>query len=59
MYRRPELRVILLECGRDAKLLLEIDQQSADQILQIHGVCRALRIKSPVDTFETRATAVG
>ena len=42
---------MLLEWHRDAKLQLESDQPSADQILQIHGVCRVLPIKLPIDAF--------
>ena len=55
--RIPELRPILLNWRRDAKLLLESDLPSADQILEIHGVCRTLRTKLPIDAFETPATA--
>jgi hypothetical protein len=53
----PELRPILLNWRREAKLLLESDLPSADQTPEIHGVCRVLWIKSPINTVEARATA--
>ena len=43
--------------ARDAKLLLESDLRSADQVLEILGVCRTLRTKLPIDAFATPATA--
>jgi len=55
--RIPELRAITLAWRREAKLLLESDLPSADQILQIHAVCRALGLRLPVEAFETRAMA--
>ena len=55
--RVPELKAVALEWRREAKLLLESDLPSADQILQIHAVCRAVDQPIPPDAFETRATA--
>ena len=55
--RIPELRAITLAWRKEAKLLLESDQPTADQILQIHGVCRTLGLDLPVKAFETRASA--
>ena len=48
-----ELPPILLNWRRDATLLLESDLPSADQVLEVHGVCRTLRTKLPIDAFET------
>ena len=55
--RIPELRGITLEWRRKAKMLLHSDQPSSDQILQIHAVCRDLRMQLPLEAFATRATA--
>ena len=55
--RVSELKAIALEWRRGAKLLLESDLPSADQILQIHAVCHALDQPIPPEAFETRATA--
>jgi len=55
--RIPELRGITLEWRRKAKMLLHSDQPSADQILQIHAVCRDLGVQLPLEAFTTRATA--
>ena len=55
--RMPELRPILLDWRRDAKPLLVSDLPPGDQILEIHGVCRMLRTKLPIDAFEPPATA--
>jgi hypothetical protein len=55
--RIPHLRALLVEWRREAKMLLESDLPTSDQILQIHAVCRTLRIKLPVEVFETRALA--
>lgn len=55
--RIPELRGITLEWRREAKMLLCSDQPSADQILQIHTVCRDLGVQLPLEAFTTRATA--
>ena len=53
----PELPPILLNWRRDATLLLESDLPSADQVLEVHGVCRTLRTKLPINAFATPATA--
>ena len=55
--RVSELRAISLAWRAEAKLLLESDRPSADQILQIHAVCRTLGIELPIQAFETRASA--
>lgn len=55
--RVPEIKAIALDMRREAKLMLDGDMPSADQILQIHAVCRELELPIPVDAFETRATA--
>ena len=55
--RVAELKAMTLEWRREAKLRLENDLPSADQILQIHAVCHALDLPIPPDAFETRATA--
>ena len=55
--RVPEIKAIAPEWRREAKLLLESDLPSADQILQIHAVCHALDQSVPPEAFETRATA--
>ena len=56
--RVPELKAVALEWRRVAKLLLESDLPSADQILQIHAVCHALDQPIPPEAFETRAMSV-
>jgi len=55
--RIPHLRAITLEWRRDAKMLLESDLPTSDQILQVHAVCRTLFLKLPIEVFETRALA--
>jgi hypothetical protein len=55
--RVAEIKAIALDWRREAKLLLESDLPSADQILQIHAVCHALGLPIPPEAFETRATA--
>ena len=55
--RVAEIKAIALDWRREAKLLLESDLPSADQILQIHAVCHALGLLIPSEAFETRATA--
>ncbi len=57
MVRLPELDALLVAWRQEAKLVLESDQPSADQILMIHGICRTLRIKLPIAAFATRLTA--
>ena len=46
--RIPFLKALTLEWRREAKILLEQDMPTADQILQIHAVCRTLDIPLPV-----------
>ena len=55
--RAPYLQALTLGWRREAKLLLDADLPIADQILQIHAVCRALRLKLPLEPFESRMAA--
>lgn len=55
--RLTQLRELTAEWRREARLLLESDLPTAEQILQIHGVCRALDIPLPVSAFATRFAA--
>lgn len=57
IVRAPELRALAAEWRDEARLLLEEDLPTADQILQIHGVCRALEVPLPLQAFTTRAAA--
>ena len=52
--RIPHLKALTLQWRQEAKLLLEIDLPSADQILQIHAVCRTLGLDLPEEGFATR-----
>ena len=52
--RIPHLRALLVEWRREAKMLLESDLPTSDQILQIHAVCRTLRIKQPIEPAPRR-----
>jgi hypothetical protein len=54
--RIPELRARMLHWRQKARLPLEFNEPSADQILQIHAVARRLRLALPLNAFETRAT---
>lgn len=55
--RIPHLSAITLEWHRDAKMLLDSDLPTSDQILQVHAVCRTLFLELPIEVFETRALA--
>ncbi len=55
--RISELRAITVAWRQQARLLLEADLPSADQILQIHSVSRTLELALPVKAFETRGGA--
>ena len=55
--RVPYLQALTLAQRREAKLLLESDLPIADQILQIHTVCRTLRLKPPLEASESRMAA--
>lgn len=57
VVRVPDLRELAAEWRREARLLLEEDLPTADQILQIHGVCRALELPLPLEAFTTRYAA--
>ena len=57
IVRLQELDPLLVGWRHDAKASLEKDQPTADQILMIHTVYRALRIKLPIGAFATRYTA--
>ena len=52
-----ELKAITLAWRNEAKLLCDPDQFSANQILRIHGVCRALGVRLPAEAFESQAAA--
>lgn len=53
----PHLKALTLQWRQEAKLLLEIDRPTADQILQIHAVCRTLGLDLPEHAFATRGDA--
>jgi hypothetical protein len=55
--RVPELRAIALTWRAEAKLLMDVDHPTADQILQIHGICRTLDLDLPVAAFATCSSA--
>jgi len=55
--RAPELRLIALNWRAEAKLLMAADYPTADQILQIHAICRTLDLDLPVWAFTTCASA--
>ena len=55
--RIPELKAVALAWREEAKLLLDSDLPSADQILQVHSVSRVLGIRLPIKAFATRASA--
>lgn len=55
--RITHLKALTLQWRQEAKLLLEIDLPSADQILQIHAVCRTLGLDLPEHAFATRGNA--
>jgi len=55
--RIPYLKALTLEWRREAKMMLEEDQPTADQILQIHAVCRTLDLPLPEHAFATRGDA--
>ena len=55
--RIPELRELALRWRAEAKQLVEGDYPTADQILQIHAICRALEIELPLDAFATISSA--
>jgi len=55
--RIPYLKSLTLEWRREAKMVLEHDTPTADQILQIHAVCRTLDLPLPHRAFESRGNA--
>ena len=55
--RVSELRVIALNWRAEAKLLMAADYPTADQILQIHAICRVLDLDLPVKAFATCSSA--
>jgi hypothetical protein len=55
--RVPELRLIALNWRAEAKLLMDADYPTADQILQIHAICRTLDLDLPVQAFATCSSA--
>jgi hypothetical protein len=54
IIRVPEMAELLVAWLHEARAALGSDQPTADQILMIHAVCRALRIKLPVGSFHPR-----
>jgi hypothetical protein len=57
VHRMTEPATLLVEWRRVARAQLDTDQPSAEQILNIHAVCRTLRLRLPVGAFATRFTA--
>jgi hypothetical protein len=55
--RISELDVLLVEWRHKARALLNTDLPSAEQILTIHAMCRARRLKLPPGAFATRFAA--
>ena len=55
--RIPYLKALTLEWRRESKMMLEQDQPTADQILQIHAVCRTLELPLPEHAFASRSDA--
>ena len=55
--RVPEMRLLALNWRAEAKLLMDADYPTADQILQIHAICRALDLDLPVNAFQTTSSA--
>jgi hypothetical protein len=55
--RVAELRALVAEWRREARMFIEEDRPTADQILQIHAVCWTLGLDLPIGAFETRTTA--
>jgi hypothetical protein len=55
--RVAELRALVAEWRREARMLLEEDRPTADRILQIHAVCWTFGLDLPMGAFETRTTA--
>jgi hypothetical protein len=51
------LRALTMAWRQEAKMVIESDLPTSDQILQIHAVCRTLRLKLPLWAFETRSRA--
>ena len=57
IVRSQELDALLVGWRHGAKASFEKGQPTADQILMIHAVCRALRIKLSIGAFATHYTA--
>jgi hypothetical protein len=57
VHRITELATLLVEWRRLARAQLDTDQPSAEQILNIHAICRTLKLRLPVGAFATRYTA--
>jgi hypothetical protein len=55
--RVPELRALALRWRAEAKSLMDADHPTADQILQIHAICRTLDLDLPVEAFATCSLA--
>jgi len=57
VVRVAELRALAAEWRREARMLLEEDRPTADQILQIHAICWTFGLELPIGALETRTTA--
>ena len=55
--RVPELRAVAQTWRAEAKLMMNADYPSADQILQIHAICRTMDLDLPVEAFATCSSA--
>lgn len=55
--RIPEIKALTQEWRREAKMVLDQDLPTADQILQIHAVCRTLDVPLPERAFASRGDA--
>lgn len=55
--RIPYIKALTQEWRREAKMVLEQDVPTADQILQIHAVCRTLSLPLPEGAFASRGDA--
>jgi hypothetical protein len=55
--RIPYLKALTLEWRRESKMMLEQDQPTSDQILQIHAVYRTLDLPLPERAFASRGDA--
>ncbi|MEO8714330.1 MAG: hypothetical protein ABI369_04895 [Acetobacteraceae bacterium] len=57
LMKLAEFDALLAQWRAEARAQLNFDQPTAEHILLIHSICRALRIRLPVSAFATRLTA--